>query len=89
MTVLTISHSDWEQLEDVAPGSTVFSPISSTRFDISVEMGERIGVFSVYGNFTNPAGMTVTQWLSAASGTVHTITFSIDGVQQLNATGLR
>lgn len=88
MTVLTISHSDWEQLEDVAPGSAVFSPISSTRFDISVAMGDRIGIFSVFGTFTNPAGMTVSQWLNSASGTVKTITFSIDGVQQLNASGL-
>jgi len=88
MSTLKISHADWELLEDVPRGSAVFTPTSSTALNISVLVGGKAGLFTVTGNFTSPQGMSTADWLAAASGTVTAIRFSIDGVEQLNATDL-
>ena len=88
MTTLTISHADWELLEAVPPGSSTVIPISSTQFNISTPLGGGSAVFSVFGNFTNPLSMSSATWLATASGTVTSMTVAIDGIVQLNATGL-
>lgn len=88
MTTLTITHADWEALEAVPPGSATITPVSGTQFTISVPLGTSTAVFSVFGNFTNPQGMSAANWLATASGTVTSMTLAIDGVQQMNATGL-
>lgn len=88
MTTLTISHADWEALENVPPGSATVTPVSANQFTISVPLGTGTAVFSVFGNFTNPQGMSAATWLATASGTVTSMTLAIDGVQQMNATGL-
>lgn len=88
MTTMTISHADWELLEDAPRHSATVHPVSSTQFEILAPVGERTAVFTVYGSFTNPAGMTTEHWLANATGTVTSMTVAIGGVLQFNATGL-
>jgi Ca2+-binding RTX toxin-like protein len=88
MTTITISHADWELLEAVLPGAPTVIPISSTQFNISVPLGTGTAVFSVFGSFTNPVGMSAATWLASASGTVTSMTVAINGVLQMTATDL-
>lgn len=88
MTTLTISHADWELLENLTATDISFSNLSSTQATVSMNLGGKAAVFTISGSFSSPVGLSPAEWLASVSGTVSAIALSIDGVAQFDATGL-
>jgi len=88
MTTLTISHADWEMLENLTANDVSFSNLSSTQATLSMSLGSKTAVFTISGLFSNPTGLSVEAWLASVSGSVSGIALTIDGVKQFAASGL-
>lgn len=85
MTTLTITHADWELLEDVAADAASVLEVTDTLIRVAVDLGDgRFGNFFITGAWTGVSGLD----LIGLAGTVTGISMDIDGVAQFDATGL-
>ena len=85
MTTLTITHADWELLEDVEADAVSVLEVTDGLIRASVDLGDgRFSNFFITGAWTGVSGLDLT----GLEGTVTGIAMDIDGVTQFEATGL-
>lgn len=85
MTTMTLTHADWELLEDVEGDAVSVLEVTESLIRASVDLGDgRFANYSISGNWTGVSGLDLTGLV----GTVTGIAMDIDGVAQFTATGL-
>lgn len=85
MTTLTLTHADWELLEDVEAEAVSIDEVTGSLIRATVDLGDgRFSHFFITGDWTGVSGVDLTGLM----GTVTGISMDIDGVTQFDATGL-
>ncbi|MEJ5991085.1 calcium-binding protein [Ramlibacter sp. PS3R-8] len=85
MTTLTITHADWELLEDVEADAVSVLEVTDGLIRAAVDLGDgRFSNFFITGAWTGVSGLDLT----GLEGMVTGISMDIDGVMQFDATGL-